>query len=306
MLVLAVDRAAAEPSVSARVSSHCRLANRAGKQICWEQVTIEARGALVETRPSAVAPLLAPDLPTFLWWRTSPDFGDRVFARLARMADRVVVDSAAFARPGRGPVELAAALRATTPDSGTLSDFEWQRLTPWRMLFASFYDVADYRPVLDRVDGLTIEYASCPHTGDMPPKAILLASWLAERLGWEFDGAAPADGGVAFSAGGRTVRVRFEPVEWASVPGGRLASAALTVSGGPEAVFRVARSEDRSKLASEVTIGGERHARRVLAYEATGEAELLASELAIPAHDRLYEAAVRIAGKIAEAHDTGG
>ena len=95
MLVLVIDQHGA-PKLDAYVSTRCQLSSKGAKQICGEQITIEANGVAGETLASAVAPLLIPDVPVFLWWKDVPDFDDRLFQRLSAMADRVVIDSTSF------------------------------------------------------------------------------------------------------------------------------------------------------------------------------------------------------------------
>ena len=65
-LILVVYRETATPRLEGYVSMRCRLLG-AGKQICGEQVTIEAGGPMVDTAATAVAPLLVPDVPVYLW-----------------------------------------------------------------------------------------------------------------------------------------------------------------------------------------------------------------------------------------------
>src|SRR5882762_866753 len=98
-LILVVNRDIPTPRLEGYVSMRCRLLGAAGKQICGEQVTIEARGALVETAATAVAPLLVPDVPVYVWWKDIPHYEDKLFDRLAQMADRIVIDSASFDHP---------------------------------------------------------------------------------------------------------------------------------------------------------------------------------------------------------------
>ena len=137
--------------------------------------------------PSAVASLLLSDLPVYLWWRAVPPLADRVFNRLADLSDRVIIDSAAFADPHGDLASLAVLLRERTRGAA-VSDLNWARLTTWRALVAAFYDVADYRPFLDRLDRMVIEYAPLAEDREaIPPRALLLGGWLASRLGWQLD-----------------------------------------------------------------------------------------------------------------------
>src|SRR5919112_3007394 len=141
-IVLAAERGADEARLEAFVSTRCQLSSRGSKRICGEQITIEAAGASVDTASSAVAPLLVPDVPVFLWWRDIPHYDDRLFTRLAGMADRVVIDSASFDRPHEDLLRLAALLEGGRM---RLSDLNWGRLTSWRAPGAGLWGGADHR-----------------------------------------------------------------------------------------------------------------------------------------------------------------
>src|SRR3712207_5295803 len=54
-VVLVADRESREPRLEAYVSTRCQLSSRGGKQVCGEQITIEAGGAVVESAATAVA-----------------------------------------------------------------------------------------------------------------------------------------------------------------------------------------------------------------------------------------------------------
>src|SRR5438132_11087403 len=68
-LILVAYRDIPIPRLEGYVSMRCRLLGATGKQICGEQVTIEAGGVLVDTAATAVAPLLVPDVPVYRWWK---------------------------------------------------------------------------------------------------------------------------------------------------------------------------------------------------------------------------------------------
>ena len=68
--------------------------------------------------------------------------------------------------------------------------------------------------------------------------------------------------------------------------------------GGDSATFEVNRSDDGSRIETEVRLGEERKLQRVLSYENAGEAALVGIELEILGHDRVYEEAILAAGEI--------
>jgi glucose-6-phosphate dehydrogenase assembly protein OpcA len=298
-LVMSVDRAAETASVSADVTSFCQVQGPRSKQVSCEQVAFTATGKAAEDLPSAAAQLLAPDVPVFLWWRAVPDLDDYVFNHLVPMSERVIIDSSISTSPREDLMKLAKTLREQ-PTWTAITDFTWQRLTPWREMFASFYDMADHRPYLDRADRLTIQYVESAATRDIAPRAVLLTCWMADRLGWELDSDASShdddDNRFVFRAGDREIVTRFIPVVRPGLEG-LISSARLETSSAPEATFSVTRA-GRHQLAAEVVLEGRVHASRITSYRARTEAELLSTELGILGHDKLYEAAVAIGGQI--------
>jgi glucose-6-phosphate dehydrogenase assembly protein OpcA len=298
-LVMSVDPDAPESDVTAAVTAACRVQGARSKQLSCEQVTLTATGQGSKQLPSAIAQLYAPDLPVYLWWRASPDLDNYVWSHLADRADRVILDSSTATSPREAMTRLAERLSAN-PDWTAVTDFTWQRLTPWRNMFAAFFDLPDHRPYLDRVDSLTLEYVPTPGQDDITPRAILLASWFAERLGWELDADASSHDGdhnrFVFRTGGREVLVRFLPVEKEGFEGLML-RATLGVSTEPTAEFIVSRFS-RNRLDAEIKFGGTTHMSRTVVYKPRTEVELLSTELGILGRDRLYEAAVAVAARI--------
>lgn len=299
-LVLLADRAAPEPKLEAYVSSRCRLLGGSGKQVCGEQVTIEAAGAAVETVASAIAPLLVPDVPVFLWWKDIPHYEDKLFSRMTAMSDRVVIDSACFDHPHEDLRRLSQIIKEH-PQFMSASDINWGRLTAWRTLVASFWDVPDYRPHLDKIDRVLVEYDPPDRApGEIAPKALLVIGWLASRLGWAIEEAREREGGALsfqFNANGRKIDIEMSETVRAGHGDGMLVSLTLSsVDSGAE--FRVAFTDDRKKLATEARIDGERVVGRILSYEEKTEGQRLSREMSLLKRDVVYEQALDSAAQL--------
>jgi len=299
-IVLVADRESQEARLEAYVSTRCKLSAPGAKQICGEQITIEAGGPLVDTASTAVTPLLIPDVPVFLWWKDIPDYEDKLFDRLADVSDRVIIDSAAFDRPHKDFLRLAEILKLGRL---RLSDINWGRLTSWRSLVAGFWDVADYRTSLERIEKVRIEYdpPDIAHE-EIAPKALLALGWIASCLGWQADGeGSTADaGGARFNlrAGdGRKVEAELVATDDVAGRDGMITSLTVSTASGDE--FYVALRWNEGKLETGVRHGGDGNAvGRVLGYEARTEGERLSSELDILSHDRIYERAVAVAASM--------
>ena len=300
-VVLIADPQSREPRLDAYVSSRCRLGLAGRKQVCSEEVRIEAGGAALETAASAVEPLLVPDIPTFLWWKDIPHNENRLFQRLVEMTDRVVIDSAAFDHPHED-MRRVSELLAGRADTLLISDINWGRLTTWRGLVAGFWDVPDYRMHLDALDSLIVEFEpSSSAPGEIPAQATLIVGWLASRLGWSpaEGGFTPGEGGarVRLREGGRDINLEFRAV--AGGGGGALKSVTFKSAGGG-AEFFASKGEGGAKLETSARVGEASQVGRVVAYEAKSEGQRLSRELNILARDLVYEesvaAAVRVVG----------
>jgi glucose-6-phosphate dehydrogenase assembly protein OpcA len=301
-IVMMAEREGADTDIEMFVSSYClQGGGTRERNLCCEEVTLRASGRFAVELPSAAEPLLVPDLPVFLWWRDRPRLNDEVFRKLGRDSDRVIFDSADFLEPQRDLLALAELLQKERAAHTGLSDLNWARLTSWRGLLANFYDVREYRAALDNVNRVRIEYvAPEAKPEEIAPKALILAGWLASRLGWRV----AAEQGKANDAGARTallekdgreVVVEFQAVERSSNMQGWIASIELSANIPEPSVFRVARSEDGRHLETEALIKGETRSSRKIACGDKTEGELLSRELEIVGHDRIYEEAVRAA-----------
>jgi len=292
-IVLAVERGADEPRLEAFVSTRCQLSSRGSKRICGEQITIEAAGSAVSTASSAVAPLLVPDVPVFLWWKDIPHYDDKLFTRLAGMADRVVIDSASFDRPHEDLRRLAVLLAGGRM---RLSDLNWGRLTSWRELVAAFWDVADYRDSLARIERIVIEYDPPDRSHEnVAPKALLALGWLASRLGWEVaDAGSTFDDGRArfiLREGGREIEAVLAATADVAGLDGWLTSVTISTEGGDEFFVELLYEERRLRTGARLR-GAGHSCERVLGYEARTEGERLGVELDILSRDVVYESAV--------------
>ena len=186
VLAMLGEPEATDIDIEMSVETICQTDKRTGvKKLCCEEITLKARGKFVAELPSAALPLVAPDLSTFLWWRNAPHVADKVFAKLLRATDRLVIDSGEFANPQLDLTETHKLFTTDEYDHVGVSDLNWARLTFWRELLADFYDVARYRTELEGIDSVQVDYVA-PELDEtaVAPQALLIAGWLGSRLGW--------------------------------------------------------------------------------------------------------------------------
>ena len=327
VLLMLGDGEAADRDIEMAVESFCQTDKRTGaKRLCCEEVTLSAQGKFVLELPSAALPLLVSDLATFVWWRADVACADKVFKSLMHAADRLVIDSAEFTNPPRELVETHTLFSEEMASRVGISDLNWARLTSWRGLVADFYDVPAYRPTLDQIDLVRIEYVgpeSAPET--VAPQALLIAGWLASRLGWQLADEPPlhqdertisftlsaSDRGssstVSEGVSARAITVELIRVEQGKRKPGRLASVELRTSGTEPgaftAAFIVSRSADNRHLIAEARLGPRTQRGRVLPVRNRSAANLLSRELEILRNDQIYQDAIAVATRLVALQD---
>jgi glucose-6-phosphate dehydrogenase assembly protein OpcA len=299
-IILVADRESKQAKLNADVAVWCEEGSAGARHVCGERIMIEAGGANLDAVSSAITPLLVSDIPIFLWWKDIPHYEDKLFNRLVSMADRVVIDSLTFDHPHEDLLRLAEIIREH-PKFMLVSDVNWGRMTAWRTLIANFWDVPDYRPYLDKIDHVIVEYDSPKaEPTEIAAQALLIFGWLASRLGWKLQSnGQTANGAGAFSyisSDGRAMQVEMRATKIAKSDG-RLVSLTLISEGGA-AEFSVNYNADHNTLETSAKIGEARSVGRVLTYEAKSEGERLSRELSILARDSVYEAAINSAAQM--------
>ncbi|HXL37048.1 MAG TPA: glucose-6-phosphate dehydrogenase assembly protein OpcA [Ktedonobacteraceae bacterium] len=293
---------------------------------CFEQTTILASGSAVRSVANIIQPLLKPDLPVYLWWLGDPpDRDDPTFIGLVEISSRMIVDSTGFFNPEQDIITLSA-LFDTTPECA-LSDLNWGRITPWRQLISQFFDVPEYRSYLNGVTSIEIEHSVAPlatqmrtELGDVSPnpaRALLLAGWLKERLGWSLaedttnndsdTGSGTYFWSMARLANARSTRsltptrVKPTPGNIASIsirprvsaemrPGSIFLVRLISNLDNKQATFTISLEDEMKLFVTSIELSHETRARRSVSLAAVqNESDLLHDELEILGHDYQFE-----------------
>lgn len=274
--------------LEAFVSTHCHRTT-GGKQVCSEQVTLEATGPeAAELLPETVLQLLVGDVPVYVWWRR-PTLGGGLFERLTRVADRVVADSALLGEPGPGLGGLAALASDDAKRSG-VGDLAWVRLEPWRELVASLFDSASTRGYLDALTAVRVRAGVAPGVRGAPVAGVYLAGWLASRLGWRHAG-----GPRYATSAGRAVDVGLEAA--AEARPGAVESIRLEAPGAVFALEAVRGSELGVHV--EVEMEASCPVPRTHRLSRLDETALLCGEIERVGDDPVFESALALAAELA-------
>ncbi len=167
-------RSEQERTLGARVFAQCWMPFGHRRQICCEQIEITASDASLPDLAAVVLPLAVPDLPVMLWCRSPRVFHLESFPALSAIAQKIVLDSAAFAQPGAILKELSDALAS----GRQLADLAWTRLTRWRELISQIFENREKLAALPGVSEIRIS-----HNGtEVPAPAAYMAAWLLDGL----------------------------------------------------------------------------------------------------------------------------
>jgi glucose-6-phosphate dehydrogenase assembly protein OpcA len=176
----------------ATISAHCRYLN-VGQAACYEVIELRAPADRLAALPSLLAPLEVFDVPAFLWWVGPVDFMSPEFARLAATVERVIVDTSRFDAALDALTAYHRFLQ-TTDASITGTDLNWARSTSWRELIAQCFDHPMAQRLLHAVQRVEISFDPSAEA-----QALLLAGWLATRLGWRLVNATRATETMTFA-----------------------------------------------------------------------------------------------------------
>ena len=295
---------------------------------CFEQTTLLVTGDAIDSIAYILQPLLKPQLPTYLWWLGDPPDNNATFTNLAKLSNRIIVDSTSFFHPEQDLQTLALLLQAA-PECA-LSDLNWGRITPWRQLIIQFFDVPEYRPYLDGITSIEIEHAAAPlatptqtEQGEVSPnpaQALLLVSWLKARQGWSL--VADSTQHAQDTASGtyhwtlerstpvkatrplsstrtktgkltsvKTANIDIRPQILSDMRPGSVCLVRLTSNiEGRQAVFTINREDDPNHVLTSVELPQETRPQRTVRLVASRqESQLLYDELEIMGHDTPFE-----------------
>jgi glucose-6-phosphate dehydrogenase assembly protein OpcA len=278
VVILQVESEAPETRLAAWVTMHCRSIG-GGSQVCGEAVTIAAAGGAVTHAGAAVAALLVPECPAFLWWH-----GDgrtaAVLDRLAPSIDAVLLDGARV-----GPEALPGwVARARGERRLPVGDLAWLRGAAWRGWTADCFEPEVLRPQLRALDAVRVE-----HGGGAEIVGLLHVGWLAARLGWQ-----PVPG-LRRARGGWEGRLRrADGIIDVTVRPDAQASGLATVTleaSGPGLRATLAR-QGAQAVALEVVQRGDVHHRRIVRQPEPDEVDLVGYWLDHPREDPTYAAAL--------------
>jgi glucose-6-phosphate dehydrogenase assembly protein OpcA len=190
------------------VAAYCPLPEEGGTgAACGDAVVLRGGMGAIQQNLHLIQPLVGDDLPCWVWWNSSLDEPLDMLEALAPLPRRLVIDTS-LGSPRRCLDVLVARI-----DAGqAVNDLNWLRLRSWRESLAMVFDPPSRRDALAHVVQLDIDVE-----GDHPVKGLLLAAWIADRLGWHLIASRPipADSGSSSESGG--IAAEFERTDGVNV-----------------------------------------------------------------------------------------
>lgn len=186
------------------VAAYCPLPQEQGAgEACGDVIVLRGGMGALQQGLAMIQPLVGHDLPCWVWWNSSLDEPADMLEALAPPPRRLVIDTSLG-----DPARCLQVLVDRIDKGQAVNDLNWLRLRSWRESLAMVFDPPSRRDALAHVVQIDIDVE-----GDHPVKGLLLAAWLADRLGWHrVDSQFLEEGGIAAEFqrnDGATVRFRL-------------------------------------------------------------------------------------------------
>jgi len=78
-VIMMAEPEAKPEAVSAHLSARCLVPGAGHKEVCYERISLLARGEAVAALDQVVMPLMVPGLPVYFWWRAGRFLPPRIW-----------------------------------------------------------------------------------------------------------------------------------------------------------------------------------------------------------------------------------
>lgn len=279
----------AERKLEAEISMFCSIGER-GRRLCGEQVRLHAHGLRAEAL-GTIMPMLAPDLPVYLWTPGSLQGDGQVYRDLAQFADHWIIDSAAFADDQAFEV-VDRAGRGSKPPV-IIHDLSWVAAARWRELVARLFDP---RPAREYLTGVTqVEIIHKPENTE----AIMMAAWLISQLQWndpQVRRVSASDLVITVKVDGRPLTLNLKASKAA-----KWAVDEVVITSSIDAgtgVFRAARSDNEEEAVTESQAPDIPDVRNIVSTPPVSLSSAVCQALDAPGADTLYGRAYPVAREL--------
>ncbi len=203
LITLAPTLAADQP-LETVVAAYCPLPEEGGSgDACGDAIVLRGGLGALRNGLDLIQPLISEELPCWVWWNSSLDEPAEMLEALAPPQRRLVIDTSLGT-----PARCLDVLVERIGTGQAVNDLNWLRLRSWRESLAMVFDPPSRRDALQHVVQLDIDVE-----GDHPVKGLLLAAWIADRLGWHL----VSSTAVACDGPGSGIAAEFERTDGGTV-----------------------------------------------------------------------------------------
>ena len=177
-----------EQQLETLVAAYCPLPEEGGgTTACGDVVVLRGGQAAIHDGLAILQPLLPERMPAWVWWNGSLDEAPGLLEQLADLPRRLILDSAIGS-----PRQCLNLLRTRVESGQAVNDLNWLRLRSWRETLAMVFDPPQRRDALNHITQMEIDVES-----HHPVQGLLLAAWIADRLGWELRSSETTEEGIS-------------------------------------------------------------------------------------------------------------
>jgi glucose-6-phosphate dehydrogenase assembly protein OpcA len=170
------------------VAAYCPLPEEGGgTAACGDVVVLRGGHDALHEGMNILQPLLPASMPSWVWWNGSLDEAPELMQQLASSPRRLILDSAIG-----NPRHCLDLLRQRVESGQAINDLNWLRLRSWHETLAMVFDPPHRRDALSHIVQLDIDVE-----GHHPAQGLLLAAWIADRLGWELEHTETTEDGIS-------------------------------------------------------------------------------------------------------------
>ena len=170
------------------VAAYCPLPEEGGgTAACGDVVVLRGGHDALQDGMNILQPLLPPSMPSWVWWNGFLDEASGLLEQLASAPRRLIIDTA-----NGNPRHCLDLLRNRVGSGQAVNDLNWLRLRSWHETLAMVFDPPHRRDALSHIVQFDIDVE-----GHHPAQGLLLAGWVADRLGWQLEHTEATEDGIA-------------------------------------------------------------------------------------------------------------
>lgn len=291
-----------EAKLEASLFTHTANPKGNRKSIACEQINLKVSGASVKEIPSAVQPLLVPDLPVYLWWRGVFLPQKLLLEQMLSYVNRFIYDGVSWTDL-HYTVPQVSDLISKFKDNVGFSNFNWSRLRPWREYAADFFDAGIFQQELYQLNKIRVEYMAMPGLEEgYQYRALLFIAWLAVQLNWEpVQGKAGTDLALLQfkNSKGEKVETELAMLPQTSPTSQSIQRIVMSIEKDKKSEdFIIQRDHELHLMTLLHTKDGQTNTLRKVPHVDSSTAELLFRELGRRVHNRVFENSFRMASSV--------